>query len=37
MFINVFFTQLNVIACPKMLEWSCLYEMKMNMYFCAQC
>ena len=31
-----FFAQLHVSACPKMLEWSCLYDKEMNMYFRAQ-
>ena len=33
---TIFFAQLHVSACPEMLEWSCLYNKEMDMYFCAQ-
>ena len=32
-----FLTQLIVSTYPYMLEWNCLYDMEMNMYFHAQC
>ena len=31
-----FFAPLHASACPEMLEWSCLYNKEMNMYFRAQ-
>ena len=30
------FGTLHVSTCPEMLEWSCLYNKEMNMYFGAQ-
>ena len=33
---QLFFAPLHVSTCPEMLEWSCLYNKEMNMYFCAQ-
>ena len=31
-----FFAELHVSTCPEMLEWSCVNDKEMNMYFRAQ-
>ena len=33
---KVYFAQLNVSTSPEMLEWSCLDDKEMDMYFHAQ-
>ena len=30
------FRNLHVSTCPKMLEWGCLYDKEMDIYFRAQ-